>query len=166
MKNTLKTLAALIAAMMMMSSAAALAEEVVVSEEIPAAEEIVEIVEAPAAEEAAPEIVEAPVAEEIVEIVEAPAAEEIVEIIEAPAAEEEIVRTANIRLACSADVDFGSTIKLVAELDGFEGAEYSLQWQINNGNGWQNIDGANDSSYSFELTENNMEATFRVVVDL
>ncbi len=140
MKNIVKTLATLTAAVMMLSSAAALAEDVETSE-IPVVEEIVEVIET---------------------VEEAPAAE-IVEVIETV---EEPVRTAKIRLVCDDEVDYGATIKLVAELDGFESTEYGLQWQVNNGNGWKDIDGANASSYSFELSESNMDDTYRVLVTL
>ncbi len=197
MKNIVKTLATLTAAVMMLSSAAALAEDVETSE-IPVVEEIVEVIETveePAAEieEVVETVEEVPAAEieEVVETVEEPAAEieevietaeeapaaeteEVIETVEEPAAEteevvetvEEPVRTAKIRLVCDDEVDYGATIKLVAELDGFESTEYGLQWQVNNGNGWKDIDGANASSYSFELSESNMDDTYRVLVTL
>ena len=60
-------------------------------------------------------------------------------------------------------LDFGDTVSLFAVLHGYENTEYDIQWQMNSGDGWEDIPGANDTSYSFIFTEDNYANDWRVI---
>ena len=59
----------------------------------------------------------------------------------------------------------GAKITLTAELSGFEGREYTLQWQYSEGNSenWIDIPGANTDTYIFTLDEINTNYNWRCV---
>lgn len=58
----------------------------------------------------------------------------------------------------------GDSIALQAVLEGYDNVPYSLQWQLNDGNGWQDIPGANSSLYSFTLDDESEHWNLRVAV--
>jgi len=60
----------------------------------------------------------------------------------------------------------GDMIELEGILIGFEGLEYTVQWQYDCGNGWQDIDGANELIYRFEANEENLNYQWRLTVTL
>lgn len=53
---------------------------------------------------------------------------------------------------------------LEATLTGFEDQEVALQWQCFDGTVWQDITGANETQYSFEVTEDNVNCQWRLKV--
>ena len=60
----------------------------------------------------------------------------------------------------------GETILLTSKLTGFEGIDYSLQWQRNDGNGWKDVEGATEGKYEFEATLENIQYTWRLAVTI
>ncbi len=61
---------------------------------------------------------------------------------------------------------YGETVALHSALEGFEGLNYTLQWQINRGEGWQDIPNANGLVYSYELTPEDENYHYRLLVDI
>ena len=70
----------------------------------------------------------------------------------------------DVRCVSAAEVRFGDTITVIAEVHGLEGIPYTLQWQYGNGSEWHNQDGATTGSYSFALSKTNACYQWRVVV--
>jgi len=60
----------------------------------------------------------------------------------------------------------GEEIRLTSILTGFEGLTYSLQWQYNDGEGWKNIEGATEDTYTFIVDDNNIGYEWRLMVTL
>ena len=77
-------------------------------------------------------------------------------------------RSVSIYIAYDGEyVNFGDTVALYAMLYGYEGTEYSIQWQISADNAnWEDIDGACDSKYEVVVTEDNYTNFYRVAVTL
>ena len=170
-----KVLAMVIALVLTASLSAAIAEEIEAApapvEEIV---EVVEVVEAPEAE-VAPEIaVEEIAVEETVEaaateetVIEEVAAEEIPEDAQPVGViEESVERSVSIYASYSGStVSYGDTIKLYAVLEGYENVSYEMQWQVSSDNSsWQNISGANGSSYSIVVSADNADNYYRIAV--
>lgn len=59
---------------------------------------------------------------------------------------------------------YGDIIHLVAKVKGV-GTRYSLQWQVNDGSGWESIPGANGVAYAYELKKENRTYQYRVIVN-
>ena len=171
-----KVLAMVIALVLTASLSAAIAEEI---EAAPApVEEIVEVVEAPEAEVveevATEEIAEEETVEEIVEeiateetVIEEVAADEIPEDAQLVGViEESVERSVSIYASYSGNtVSYGDTIKLYAVLEGYENVNYEMQWQVSSdNNSWQNISGANGSSYNVVVSEDNANSYYRIAV--
>lgn len=83
-----------------------------------------------------------------------------------PQAEEyEPERHVSIRVSCADKVSLGDTVMLYAILEGYEGVDYYLQWQISkDNNNWRDISGANSEKYTITVTEENCADYFRVAV--
>ena len=188
-----KVLAMVIALVLIATMSAAIAEEIEAAP-APVQEviEVVEVVEAPktevveevATEEATEEAIEEVATEEIVEeevTTEEIATEAVVEeVVIEEVAEEEIPEDAQLvsvieetveRSVCiyasyaGNTVSYGDTIKLYAVLKGYENVNYEMQWQVSSDNSsWQNISGANGSSYSLTVTEDNADNYYRIAV--
>ena len=174
-----KVLAMVIVLVLTASLSAAIAEEI---EATPAPiEEIVEVIETVEAPEAevAPEIAVEEIAveetvEEIVEeiateetVIEEVAAEEIPEDAQLVGViEESVERSVSIYASYSGStVSYGDTIKLYAVLKGYENVNYEMQWQVSSDNSsWQNISGANGSSYNVVVSEDNANNYYRIAV--
>ena len=179
-----KVLAMVIALVLVATMSAAIAEEIEAAP-APVAQEVVEVVEVVEAPKT--EVVEEVVTEEIVEeAIEEVATEEIAteavveEIVIEEVAEEEIPedaqlvsvieetveRSVSIYASYSGNtVSYGDTIKLYAVLKGYENVNYEMQWQVSSDNSsWQNISGANGSSYSLTVTEDNADNYYRIAV--
>ncbi len=61
----------------------------------------------------------------------------------------------------------GVEVTLVAVLHGYDNLTYTLQWQVDRGDGaWAPIGQLNSTTYSFTLTEELYSAFWRVVVDI
>ena len=61
--------------------------------------------------------------------------------------------------------NFGSAIRLYADLNSYEGKEYSLQWQISdNGEKWNDIENETNEWYNLVLTMENYKNSWRLVV--
>ena len=79
----------------------------------------------------------------------------------APGAE----RSVRVEASYIAAVDDETEVTLTAILTGFDGVQVQLQWQSSvNGIDWRDVPGAKETSYTYELTEQNREVAWRVVV--
>ena len=59
----------------------------------------------------------------------------------------------------------GTKVVLTAHVEGYENTEYSYQWQKSiDGENWIDISGATDSEYTFTLTEETGDYTWRVIL--
>jgi len=116
--------------------------------------------ETPAEEIPAEEIPaeEIPVVEEIAE---EPADEEQTKVEIDYSAMQVIVRTNFENVIMPGDV-----IELEGVLIGFDGLEYTVQWQYDDGSGWQDVEGANELTYSFGADEENLNYQWRLMVTL
>jgi len=64
-------------------------------------------------------------------------------------------------------VSSGTPVKLHADLYGFDGANYTLQWQKSlDGVVWENVEGANQADYTFLINRENCKYIWRVAVDV
>ena len=72
-------------------------------------------------------------------------------------------RSVDVYASVSDTLDFGDSITLYARLNGYENVEYDIQWQTNSGSGWEDIPGANGTSYTFTFSESNYANDWRVV---
>jgi len=160
-------------------------EEVVIeapqaTEELEVQEAAPEVTEALAEEvvqETAPEATEAPAEEvaqevaEIEEVVEADAAEgeDEPEIIEIP---DEVVPLyggsqpkVEIGTNCNvASMELGDTLVMTAKLSGFDGIDYSLNWQVSDGGEWEDIKGETEEELTVVITEENADCSWRLAV--
>lgn len=135
-----------------------------VEEESPVTPVVEEIaVETPVEEEATDEEAteEEPTEEEIPEeepveeaVVEEPLMEEVNTIVE---------MDVTTRILGTGVAFFGETVTMEGDLTVLEGLTYTLQWQQNDGEGWYDIEGANDVSYSFVFTEDLANSLWRLV---
>lgn len=63
-------------------------------------------------------------------------------------------------------VYLGTEITMIAVPAGFGDVELTYQWQYStDGENWSNIEGANAKFYKYELSRENMQYTYRVMVD-
>lgn len=104
---------------------------------------------------------------------EAPAATEAPAETEAPAATEAPAETeaprdpsfdVEVKLLTGGDIYYGDKVKLQAVLTGETDANFTYQWQYNDGSGWKNVKNATRAIYEFEVTEENAVYDYRVVV--
>ena len=104
---------------------------------------------------------------------EAPAETEVPAETEAPVEAEAPVETeaprdpnfeVEVKMLNDGDVYFGDTVKLQAVLTGETSANFTYQWQYDDGNGWKNISNETNAIYSFTVTEENSVYDYRVVV--
>ena len=84
---------------------------------------------------------------------------------EEAAEEEEREITAEIHYSYAGDALYiGDKVTLSVSLTGAEPDEVSIQWQTNGGSGWEDVSGANGTSYTFKLSESNYRNEWRVAV--
>lgn len=101
---------------------------------------------------------------EVVQIVTpSPMPEDMTEVI-LDIAEVQIDYRVYITFTSNSSLTIGDTMRLHCNLEGFSRNTVHIQWEINNGNGWKDIDGATDEDYSCEITEDNSSAEWRVTV--
>ena len=160
------------------------AEEPAKVEEAPKAEEPVQAEEAPVAAESADaeltsekvtnesETVEIEAIDEVTEEVSEETAEEITEEAAEETTEEatedetveEIQRSVSVIVRAAGELHLGDKVTLVSVLHGFDGCQVSYQWQVDKGNGFEDIKGANGSTYSFAADEKTLSYDYRVMV--
>ena len=89
--------------------------------------------------------------------------------LETPEEEEAEIDTSNMSVRVWDDktpvIDEGQIITLYSELTGFDGIEVSYQWQCDKGNGFENIPGATEATYSYEATTESLSWSWRVEVN-
>ena len=104
---------------------------------------------------------------------EAPAATEVPAETEAPAATEAPAETeaprdpsfdVEVKLLTGGDIYYGDKVKLQAVLTGETDANFTYQWQYNDGSGWKNVKNETRAIYEIEVTEENAVYDYRVVV--
>lgn len=62
-------------------------------------------------------------------------------------------------------VEEGTSVTLTAKLTGFDDVDYEIQWQRSeDGTDWEDVDGANDTEYTFDITEETEGYLWRVSV--
>lgn len=62
---------------------------------------------------------------------------------------------------------FGDTVTICFTIENFYGWDYTVQWQQKDSSGvWHDVPGATESTYSFVLTEDNLNTDWRVRVDV
>ena len=66
--------------------------------------------------------------------------------------------------ASETEVNVGDTVVLSSVLEGFDGLDVSYTWKVDRGSGFEPIAGANGSSYSFEVTEENIAWGYTLTV--
>ena len=69
-----------------------------------------------------------------------------------------------MKLLTGGDIYYGDKVKLQAVLTGETDANFTYQWQYNDGSGWKNVKNATKAIYEFEVTEENAVYDYRVVV--
>lgn len=114
-----------------------------------------------------------PTAEPIDEATEEPVVEAteepIVETTPEPAPEPEI-DISKLKVEIFTDrsdvMTIGDIITLTSVLTGFEGLTYTLQWQYDDGSGWQDAPDATEATYSFAVDEINACYNWRLAVSL
>ena len=130
--------------------------------------EEVKVVEAEAVEEVTEEVTEQAaeeVAEEVTEEIAEEVAEEVTEeIAEEVAPEAETERSVYVYVRAPEELHLGDKITLVSVLQGYEGCQVTYQWQVNKGSGFEDIKGANGSTYSFAANESTLSYEYRVMV--
>ena len=107
------------------------------------------------AEQEAPADTEAPVETEVPAATEAPAETE---------APRDPSFDVEVKLLTGGDIYYGDKVKLQAVLTGETDANFTYQWQYNDGSGWKNVKNATRAIYEFEVTEENAVYDYRVVV--
>ena len=183
MNKLMKTVAMILVLAMACTYVSATAEEIVqppVSTEVSAAQESApeaapaEAPEAPTAPQAEAETQPAPTAEtetapvttDVIAEAEDAVAQEIVP--DALPNEEPATDTSNISITIRClngyTAQLGDTITLTADITGAKGATYSLQWQYRCEGGWQNVNGANGTSYRYTLNEDNARYDWRLIL--
>lgn len=73
-------------------------------------------------------------------------------------------RSVTIKCEPSSGLKHGDSFVLVCELHGFGKNEVTYQWQLDNGTGWTDIEGATRKKYKAVLTRDAATSTYRVVV--
>lgn len=69
-------------------------------------------------------------------------------------------------VASNSSLKVGETLKLTAKLSGFDGIEYTLNWQVKAQDGeWKNLSGAHGETLKVELTSENIGSAWRVTVE-
>jgi len=119
-------------------------------------------------------VTEAPSAPETSAATETPSATETPDATETPVATETPAVDATtlpnvsivIRCTNTKPITVGETVKLSAEITGIDWHECTLQWQYLDGDEWKNASGGNDITYSYVLTEANLNTTWRLAVTI
>ena len=113
-----------------------------------------------------PVITETPTTEtpatETLAVTETPAATET------PAVDATTLPNVSIVIRCtnSKPITVGDTVKLTAEITGIDWHECTLQWQYLDGDEWKNASSGNDITYSYVLTDSNLNTTWRLAVTI
>ena len=77
----------------------------------------------------------------------------------------EIPRSISLTLLYEEPLHFGDEVTIVAALEGYDGLNYTPQWQVSTDNEeWNNIMGANELLYKFTVTKDNYANYYRLVV--
>ncbi len=71
-----------------------------------------------------------------------------------------------VRISSSArdEMTEGETVVLTSEISGFDGYEIMYQWSCDKGSGFQNVEGANSSTYSFSATKESLSWDWKLDV--
>ena len=99
---------------------------------------------------------------------ETPAITETPTATETPAVDATMLPNVSIVIRCtnSKPITVGDTVKLTAEITGIDWHECTLQWQYLDGDEWKNASSGNDITYSYVLTDANLNTTWRLAVTI
>lgn len=75
-----------------------------------------------------------------------------------------VPKVVTIKSSAKSTMLVGEEVRLTSKISGFEGYEVSYQWQCDKGNGFENIAGANQSTYSFPATVETLKWSWRLIV--
>ena len=73
-------------------------------------------------------------------------------------------KVVTIKSSAKSTMLVGEEVRLTSKISGFEGYEVSYQWQCDKGNGFEDIAGANQSTYSFSATVETLKWSWRLIV--
>lgn len=62
-------------------------------------------------------------------------------------------------------IDYGVQVNLSANVTGVKG-RYRLQWEVNDGNGWRVIEGAEEAEYHYIFSPENETYSYRVFLKM
>lgn len=115
-----------------------------------------------------PAITETPAVTETSAATETPAITETPAATETPAVDATTLPNVSIVIRCtnSKPITVGDTVKLTAEITGIDWHECTLQWQYLDGDEWKNASSGNDITYSYVLTDANLNTTWRLAVTI
>jgi len=63
-----------------------------------------------------------------------------------------------------ASMELGDTLVMTAELIGFDGIDYSLNWQVSDGGEWEDVKDATEKELTVVITEENADCSWRLAV--
>lgn len=75
-----------------------------------------------------------------------------------------VPKVVTIKSSAKSTMLVGEEVRLTSKISGFEGYEVSYQWQCDKGNGFEDIAGANQSTYSFPATVETLKWSWRLIV--
>ncbi|MEA4999460.1 MAG: hypothetical protein VB087_08750 [Candidatus Limiplasma sp.] len=76
-----------------------------------------------------------------------------------------VQRSVSIKMDMPGTLSLGDTVTLTATLTGYEGQKLSLQWQYTfDGQQWFDVEGANQTSYAFTVSEQTAGTGWRLAV--
>ena len=115
-----------------------------------------------------PAITETPAATDTPVVTETPAETETPAATETPAVDATTLPNVTVVIRCtnSKPITVGDMVKLTAEITGIDWHECTLQWQYLDGDEWKNASSGNDITYSYVLTDSNLNTTWRLAVTI
>ncbi len=147
------------------------AEEPVIEEGIFESEVVESVESVPAELEAVPEAgpaEETPDAEPVSDETEAEVEEADTEEAGSEVAEPDAVKPSaerTVKIFCEL-INDDSQALFTSEISGFDDVTIAYRWQVDDGNGWQDIEGANEDRLVITLTKENYSYVYRLFVDV
>jgi hypothetical protein len=77
-----------------------------------------------------------------------------------------VTRNVQIITSLGSVVNQGDAITMTGVLTGFDSVQVLLQWQVNDGTGWKNIEGATGTQYVFTADGQTLNSDWRLIVTI
>jgi hypothetical protein len=77
-----------------------------------------------------------------------------------------VARSVQIFTTLGNAVNQGEAVTMTGVLTGFDGVQVLLQWQVNDGSGWKDIQGATGTTYTYSADEQTVNSDWRLKVDI